>query len=77
MRVLPRQNDTLSTRRMVRECGINFRRLNAEPTNLHLIVDAAAILKIVFEQTTCQVACAIKTSATLAAERIGHKTFCR
>src|ERR1051326_9500016 len=70
------QDDALSDGRMPRERRINFSWLNAESTNLHLLVGTTLIFQIAVH-TTRQVACAIETCARLAAERIGNEAFCR
>ena len=71
------QDDALSDGRMPRERRINFSWLNAESTNLHLLVGTTLIFQIVAVHRTRQVAGAIETSARLAAERVGNEAFCR
>src|SRR6185369_14408490 len=71
------QDDAFSDGRMPRKCRINFSRLNAESTNLHLLVGTTPIFQIVAVHTTRQVACAIETSARFTAERVGNEAFCR
>src|SRR5262249_41372311 len=59
------------------ERGLDLTRLDSEPSNLHLMVNAAEELDVPVGQSSDEVARLVQPRSAVVAERIGNKTLSR
>src|ERR1044071_4036564 len=74
-RVAVDERHSLLDRRMLSQRQLNFRELNAIPTDLCLEIDPPQKFNVAALNRTPEITCSVQPGSGFATERIGNKSF--